>query len=135
MTGHKPRPLVYAAGGAGATVALVALAVLLSTQGLETASKVAGIISMFVGISSLSVAIWNALRAKQAQREKVASGEDARGIEASPAKPPAPITGSEVKVGRVRAQNVAIGDNNENHFGSAGRSERDNATKERKRKR
>ena len=123
------RPLVYAAGGAGATVALVALAVLLSTQGLETASKVAGIISMFVGISSLSVAIWNALRAKQAQRDKVASGDDRRGIEASSAKPPAPITGSEIKVGRVRARKVAIGHNNEIYFGSADRSEADNGTK------
>lgn len=129
MSGRTPRPLIYATGGAVATVILIAVTVFLATHGIETASKVAGIISMFVGISSLSVAIWNARQGRRAQLDKAAASETTPALETSSGTTPMPRTGSDIKIGKVRATHAFISDGNTTYFGPVSRDVSGGGTK------
>jgi hypothetical protein len=66
MNAPARRSLVYAVAGAVGTLLVIGTAVFLLKQGLDTSSKVAGVIGLFL---SIAMAIWTVWQARLARRE------------------------------------------------------------------
>ncbi|WP_182879049.1 hypothetical protein [Microbispora sp. H10949] len=71
------------AGGIAALVAGAALAVYLSSVGLDDADKLASVIGLFVGLVSLAVGVWGLLLTRREHARTPASGKGAPGNDAA----------------------------------------------------
>ncbi|MEV7802461.1 hypothetical protein AB0O28_05895 [Microbispora sp. NPDC088329] len=74
MRGRARTRILTWAGGIAALGAGAALAVYLSSVGLDKADKLASVIGLFVGLAGLAVAVWGLLPTRRQETTPPASG-------------------------------------------------------------
>jgi hypothetical protein len=75
MTGSDRRAFAYVAIGAVGTLVVIVVTLFLLKEGLDTSSKVAGIVGLFV---SILMAVWTVHQAKRARRQDAIPGDAPR---------------------------------------------------------